>query len=425
MAENPTCMAVIGMGYVGLPLAAAFVDAGFDVVGIDISDAKCEKIMSGRTVTPDIPDEQVAAMVATGRLLATTDWSRISNAELVSICVPTPLGKHKDPDISYIVDACDAMLPHVGKGATVVLESTTYPGTTREVILAKFEEAGFTVGEDLYLAFSPERVDPGNETWHIVNTPKVVGGLTDRCTEKACSYYRQAIETVVPMSSAEHAEMVKLLENTFRSINIGLVNELAMVCHRLGLSVWEIIDAAATKPFGFMPFRPGPGLGGHCIPIDPLYLSWKMKTLDYKVRFIDLADEVNSSMPLYVVQRVGEILNTQKKAINGSRVLLLGIAYKKDVDDVRESPALDVFEELRQLGAEVEFHDPYVGSFRLGDERIEGRSVKDVMSANYDLICVTTDHSALDYAIYVEREIPMLDTRNALSDFAHPHIHGL
>ncbi len=425
MPDNPICMAVIGMGYVGLPLAAAFVDAGFDVVGLDINQAKCDKIMSGRTVTPDIPDEKVAAMVASGRLLATTDWSRISNAELISICVPTPLGKHKDPDISFIVDACEAILPHVRKGATVVLESTTYPGTTREVILSEFEEAGFTIGEDLFLAFSPERVDPGNDTWHIVNTPKVVGGLTKACTERACSYYRQAIETVVPMSSAEHAEMVKLLENTFRSINIGLVNELAMVCHRLGLNVWEIIDAAATKPFGFLPFRPGPGLGGHCIPIDPLYLSWKMKTLDYKVRFIDLADEVNSGMPLYVVQRVGELLNAQKKPINGSRILLLGIAYKKDVDDVRESPALDVFGELRQLGAEVDFHDPYVASFRLGNEDVEGRTVKEVMGTEYDLIIVTTDHSALDYAIYVEREIPILDTRNALSDFDLPHIYGL
>jgi UDP-N-acetyl-D-glucosamine dehydrogenase len=425
MSENPTCMAVIGMGYVGLPLAAAFAAAGYRVIGLDISEEKCAKIMSGRTVTPDVPDAEVKQIVDAGLLEASADFSRVAEADLISICVPTPLGKHKDPDISYIVTACDSIVPHVKKGCTVVLESTTYPGTTREVILAKFEEAGFTVGEDFFLAFSPERVDPGNETWHIRNTPKVVGGITETCTEKACAFYRAAIEKVVPMRSAEHAEMVKLLENTFRSINIGLVNELALVCNRLDLNVWDIIEAAATKPFGFMPFRPGPGLGGHCIPIDPLYLSWKMKTLDYKVRFIDLADEVNSGMPLYVVQRVGAILNQERKAINGSKILLLGIAYKKDVDDVRESPALDVFEELRQLGADVEFHDPFVPSFRFVEETIEGTTREDALQRDYDLMIVTTDHSDVDYGAFLERKIPVLDTRNALRGSDAAHVHGL
>ncbi len=423
--KNRTCLAVVGMGYVGLPLASAFADSGFHVIGLDVQEAKVDHINSGKTVTPDVPDAKVQELVKAGTLEATTDFARIEEAQVVSICVPTPLGKSKDPDISYIVDACDSILPHVQPGTVIVLESTTYPGTTREVIQPKFEEAGFTIGKDLYLAFSPERVDPGNETWHIQNTPKVLGGITKACTDRAYEFYAQGIETVVRMESADSAEMVKLLENTFRSINIGLVNELAMVCNKLGLNAWEIIDAAATKPFGYMPFRPGPGLGGHCIPIDPLYLSWKMRTLNYKVRFIDLADEVNSQMPEYVVRRCAEVLNAGRKSLNGSQVLVLGVAYKKDVDDVRESPALDLIEGLQKSGAEVSFHDPHVASFRVQAEELEGLSLERACEGGFDLIVIATDHGATDYAMFAGLGIPILDTRNALAGRSEPHIHRL
>ncbi len=343
----------------------------------------------------------------------------------MSICVPTPLSKSKDPDISYIVEACDQIVPHVKKGAVVVLESTTYPGTTREIIVPRFEQAGFVVGRDLFLAFSPERVDPGNSRWGIKNTPKVVGGVTEECGRRAAALYRKAIDSIVLVSSSDAAEMVKLLENTFRAINIGLVNELAMVCNRLGLDVWEIIEAAATKPFGFMPFRPGPGLGGHCIPIDPLYLSWKMRTMNYRVRFIDLADEVNSSMPDYVVERAVRILNDAGKPVRGSRVLLLGIAYKADIDDVRESPALDLWEKLAGLGAEVLYHDPMVPEFEFQGDLRESLPFAEIRSAAFDLILLVTAHSDVDYAALVDLGVPILDTRNALAAHQAPHVHGL
>ncbi len=420
-----TVQAVIGLGYVGVPLAVAFAESGFKVIGVDVSEEKAKVLNQGTSITPDVSDERVQALVAEGRLEATTDFSRVSEADLISICVPTPLSKSKDPDISYIVSACDAIVPHVKEGAVVVLESTTYPGTTREIILPRFEKRGFKVGENLFLAFSPERVDPGNETWNIRNTPKVVGGLTKECGRRAAELYGRALETIIPVQSAESAEMVKLLENTFRAINIGLVNELAMVCSRLGLNAWEIIDAAASKPFGFMAFRPGPGLGGHCIPIDPLYLSWKMRMLDYRVRFIDLADEVNSFMPEYVVRRCGEILNEYEKSVKGSRVLLMGVAYKKDIDDVRESPALDLYEKLVHLGARVVYHDPYVKSFNFRGETTEGISWDQVCREDFDLILIATDHSRTDYATLAKRGIPVLDTRNALKGFEGEHLYTL
>ena len=425
MSDSRTSVAVIGMGYVGLPLATAFAEAGFRVLGIDVAPAKVERINSGRSVTPDVSDELVAELVADGRLFATTDFATVRDARLVSICVPTPLRKSKDPDISYIIDACGALVPHVSPGTVVVLESTTYPGTTAEIIEPRFREAGFTVGQDLFLAFSPERIDPGNETWNVKNTPKILGGITPACTERAVLFYEKALAKVVPVSSAETAELVKLLENTFRAVNIGLVNELAMVCNKLGVSAFEVIEAAATKPFGFMPFRPGPGLGGHCIPIDPLYLSWKMRTLDYKVRFIDLADEVNSGMPAYVVSRATDILNDVGLAVNGSRILMLGMAYKKDVDDVRESPAIDLFEALTARGGRVAFVDPWVPSFRSGDAVVERLPLEHARKQPFDLIVVATDHSSLDFGEFADRGIPILDTRNALRGRKDAHIHQL
>jgi UDP-N-acetyl-D-glucosamine dehydrogenase len=418
-------VAVVGLGYVGLPLAIAFADAGFTVIGVDVLEEKCDHINGGRSVTPDVSDAEVSAAVQAGRLRATTDFSSVAGAGLLSICVPTPLRKSKDPDISYIVDACMSIVPHVVKGTVVVLESTTYPGTTREIIQPNFEDAGFKVGEDLFLAFSPERIDPGNQHWTVKNTPKIVGGLTPTCTERACEFYAKALETVVPVPNAETAELCKLLENTFRSVNIGLVNEFAIVCNKLGVSTFDVIDAAATKPFGFMPFRPGPGLGGHCIPVDPLYLSWKMRTLDYKVRFIDLADEINSSMPTWMVHRVTDILNEDGKPIRGSRLLLLGLAYKRDVGDIRESPAVDLYEALEQRGAEVSFHDPHVARMDLRDEAVAGLSLADALAGQWDLILIATDHSSVDHGAFADLGVAVLDTRNALAGRQAPHIHGL
>ena len=425
MTDQNDCLAVVGLGYVGLPLATVFANAGVRVIGLDVAQGKVDRIMSGRSVTPDVEDADVARLVQAGMLEATTDFSKVAEAGLVSICVPTPLRKSRDPDISYIVSACESLVPHVQKGTAVVLESTTYPGTTREIILPRFEEAGFRLGEDLYLSFSPERIDPGNAKWNIKNTPKVVGGLTAACGEKARAFYARALDDVIVVRDAETAEMCKLLENTFRSVNIGLVNELAMVCNRLGISAFEVIEAAATKPFGFMPFRPGPGLGGHCLPIDPLYLSWKMRMLDYKVRFIDLADEVNSSMPAYVVQRAQDILNDEAKALKGSKVLVLGLAYKRDVDDVRESPALDLFDEFAKKGASVVYHDPWVPSYRHAGAEIQGLDVDAAMSVDIDLIVVATDHSNVDYAAFAARGVPVLDTRNALGSDTPSNVHQL
>jgi UDP-N-acetyl-D-glucosamine dehydrogenase len=406
---------VIGLGYVGLPLAVEFARAGFHVVGYDVSDRVVGLINDGRSHIKDVAGSAVAALVKEGRLEATTDPSRLGQVDAISIAVPTPLAKTRDPDMSYVVSATDTVAKSARPGQLIVLESTTYPGTTRELLQPAMEARGLVVGRDVFLAFSPERVDPGNERWHTKNTPKVVGGITPDCTEVATAFYSACIDRVVPVSSPEAAELTKLLENTFRSVNIGLVNEMAIVCDRLGVDVWEVIDAAATKPFGFMRFTPGPGIGGHCIPLDPHYLAWKMRTLNYKTRFIDLASEINSQMPAYVVEKVADALNDERKAVNGSHVLVIGVAYKKDIDDVRESPALDVMRLLEEMGADVAYHDPYVPTFR--EDGIEHVSVElsDAELKRCDAVVIVTDHSTIDYQRIVNRVPVVVDTRNATS----------
>jgi UDP-N-acetyl-D-glucosamine dehydrogenase len=352
---------VVGIGYVGLPLAVVFGEAGFTVVGVDPDADKVAAINRGESYILDVASERVKALVDAGKLSATTDYAALGQADAVSICVPTPLRKTGDPDLSFIASASQSLAPYLHPGMVVVLESSTYPGTTREMILPVLESAsGLSVCDDFFLAFSPERVDPGREDWTTINTPKVIGGITPDCGEVAAAWYDQALETIVPVSTCEVAEMTKLLENTFRMINIGMVNELALMCDRLNIDVWEVIDAAATKPFGFMKFTPGPGLGGHCIPIDPLYLSWKLRSLNYTARFIELASEINTNMPRYTVGKIQDALNLHKKPINGSQVLILGVAYKPDIDDLRESPALDVIHLLQEKGAKVIYHDPYI-----------------------------------------------------------------
>jgi UDP-N-acetyl-D-glucosamine dehydrogenase len=413
-------VAILGLGYVGLPLAVVFADAGFHVTGIDPDKRKVETICRGESHIQDVPAEQVKKLVEAGRLTATTDFAALGQADAVSICVPTPLRKTGDPDLSFILSATEQMARFVHPGMVVVLESTTYPGTTREILLPKLGvEKGLTPGADFFLAFSPERVDPGRTDWTTLNTPKVIGGITRHCTEVASAWYCQALQTVVPVSSAEVAEMTKLLENTFRMINIGLVNEMALMCDRLGVDVWEVIDAAATKPFGFMKFTPGPGLGGHCIPIDPLYLSWKLRSLQYTARFIELASEINSNMPRHVLGKVQDALNNQAKSLKGSRVLVLGAAYKPDIDDLRESPALDVIGLLMQKGAEVDYHDPYVPQIQ--HDTWEKLSVTDYLAEieRADCVVIVTNHSAYDYEAILERARLIVDTRNALGKAGH------
>jgi UDP-N-acetyl-D-glucosamine dehydrogenase len=414
---------VIGLGYVGLPLAVEFCHAGFDVTGFDVDESKITEINAGRSYIGDVSSTDLAACITTGRLRATTDMSKLGEMDVVDICVPTPLRKTKDPDMSYVVSASEQIAKYLHPGMLVVLESTTYPGTTAEVLQPMFEGRGFTVGKDIYLAFSPERVDPANPKFTTKNTPKVVGGTTPACVEVAGALYRSAIDTVVPVSSTQVAEMVKLLENTFRAVNIGLVNELALMCHRMGIDVWEVIDAARTKPFGFMPFYPGPGLGGHCIPIDPFYLSWKARQYHFECRFIELAGHINGSMPEYVVERIGEALNTRKLPINGSRIHLLGVAYKKDVSDMRESPALDILSLLHRRGAELSYTDPYVPELREGDLSLE--SVAESAAGGVDCAVITTDHTVFDYAAIVKRFPVVVDTRNALKGIAGDNIFRL
>jgi UDP-N-acetyl-D-glucosamine dehydrogenase len=410
-------VAVIGLGYVGLPLACEFARAGFTVQGIDVDRAKIERLRSGRSHVQDVPDERLLPLIQSETIRPTGDFSVLARCDAVIICVPTPLRKTRDPDISYIVAAVDEIARHLHRGLLVVLESTTYPGTTEEVILPKLEATGLTVGRDFFLAFSPERVDPGNPRFDTRNTPKILGGVTPACGRVARALYEPAIERIIPVSSTRAAEMVKLLENTFRSVNIGLVNEMALMCDRLGLDVWEIIDAAATKPFGFMPFYPGPGLGGHCIPIDPHYLSWKLKTLNYTARFIELASEVNTQMPHYVVSKVVEALNNQHKSVRGARILVLGVAYKKDVGDVRESPALDVIKLLADRGADIRYNDPYASEISI-DGGQKYRSVpldrRELEAAG--LVIIVTNHSSYDYRFIVAHSRSVLDTRNATRD---------
>jgi UDP-N-acetyl-D-glucosamine dehydrogenase len=404
---------VIGLGYVGLPLAVEFCHAGFDVTGFDVDASKATEINAGRSYIGDVSTEDLAACVATGRLRATTDMARLGDMDVVDICVPTPLRKTKDPDMSFVVSASEQIAKYIHGGMLIVLESTTYPGTTAEVLQPMFEGKGLKVGQDFYLAFSPERVDPANPKFTTKNTPKVVGGTTPACSQVAAALYRTAIETVVPVSSTQVAEMVKLLENTFRAVNIGLVNELALMCHRMDIDVWEVIDAAKTKPFGFMPFYPGPGLGGHCIPIDPFYLSWKAKQFHFECRFIELAGHINGSMPEYVVQRVSEALNTRRQAINGSRIHVFGVAYKKDVSDMRESPALDVIELLHRRGATLSYTDPFVPQLTEGKLRLDAVPQGDA-ATGIDCAVICTDHTAFDYQSIVKQFPLVVDTRNAL-----------
>ncbi len=408
---------ILGLGYVGLPLATIFAEAGFNVIGVDTDSRKVEILRRGESYIQDVPTNTLAPLIQSGKLLATTDFSVLAEADAVSICVPTPLRKTGDPDLSFILVATDELAKFMHPGIVVVLESTTYPGTTREILLPKLtENSKLDVGKDFFLAFSPERVDPGREDWTTYNTPKVIGGITPACSEVASLWYQQALETVVPVSSAESAEMAKLLENTFRMINIGLVNEMAIMCDRLGLDVWEIIDAAATKPFGFMKFTPGPGLGGHCIPIDPLYLSWKLRALNYTARFIELASEINTGMPRYVVSKVQDALNEKARPLNGSRVLVVGAAYKPDVNDIRESPSLDIIGLLRQKGAEVNYHDPYIPRITHDDWSLE--SVSDVIESarTTDCVVIVTDHTIYDYQSILEQAPLIVDTRNALGE---------
>ena len=412
---------ILGLGYVGLPLAVVFAEAGFQVTGIDPDPRKVDCLNQGISYIPDVKTEALEKLVRSGRLAATTDFSALKDMDAVSICVPTPLRKTGDPDMAFILSATDELAKHMHPGMVVVLESTTYPGTTREILLPKLGvERGLTVGEEWFLAFSPERVDPGRRDFTTINTPKVMGGITEACSEVATAWYEGAIQTVHRVSSAEAAEMAKLLENTFRMINIGLVNELAIMCERLGVNVWEVIDAAATKPFGFMKFTPGPGLGGHCIPIDPLYLSWKMKAFRYNARFIELASEINTNMPRYVASRVMEALNERGKPLKGSRVLVLGAAYKPDIDDIRESPALDVIALLQSKGALVEYHDPYIPRIHHETDGWHMDSVQDVMKsvAEADAVVIITDHKVYDYKAIVESSAFVFDSRNATRNIA-------
>ena len=411
-------LAVIGMGYVGLPLALEFAKGGIRTIGIDICSEKVAKINGGESYVSDVKEEELKKFIAEKKFSATDDFCVLQDADCICICVPTPLSKTKDPDISHIVSVCDEIAKYAHSGLLVVLESTTYPGSTEELILPRLMVDGAKPGEDFFLAFSPERVDPGNQIWTTRNTPKVIGGMTSQCTTTAVALYKHAVDTVVPVSTPAAAEMVKLLENTFRSVNIGLVNEIAMICNRLDLNVWEIAEAASSKPFGFMQFSPGPGLGGHCLPIDPLYLSWKMRGMDYETRFIDLADKVNSHMPHYVVGKISDALNDEGKAVKGSRTLILGVAYKADVDDVRESPAIHIIELLRRKGAEVNYHDPHVPRMQVefgGDLTSVDLDSRTLELA--DCVVIVTAHSTYDWHWVAKQAGLIVDTRNALKHF--------
>jgi UDP-N-acetyl-D-glucosamine dehydrogenase len=416
LASREARVGVIGLGYVGLPLATAFADAGYEVLGFEVDESKAKAINAGQSYIPDVPEAEVARLAGAGRLSATTDFTKLSSCDAISVCVPTPLRKTRDPDLTYIVEATKNIAKHLRPGQLVVLESTTYPGTTIEVVAPQLETAGHRVGVDFHLAFSPERIDPGNEVYTVVNTPKIIGGVTPECNEAAKTLYEAIVNTVMLVSSPTAAEMVKLLENTFRAVNIGLVNEVAIIADKLGLDVWEIIEAAATKPFGFMPFYPGPGLGGHCIPIDPHYLSWKLRTLNYRTRFIELADDINNHMPDYVVEKIGAALNEDAKPIRDSKILVLGVAYKRDITDWRESPAIPIIKKLRARGGEVTYQDDYVPEIRLGSHGSGGAMASCELDydrmGDYDCVVIVTDHSYYDVPRLVTGATRIVDTRN-------------
>jgi UDP-N-acetyl-D-glucosamine dehydrogenase len=406
--------AVIGLGYVGLPLAVEYAGAGIRVIGIDSDGAKIRALRSGQSYVDDIPSETVKGAVDAGLLRVTSDFSALAEADTVNICVPTPLRKTKDPDLSYVVNAAKQVAKYLHRDMLIVLESTTYPGTTDELLVPMFEEKGFTVGRDIFLAFSPERVDPGNPQYGTKNIPKVVGGATARCTKMGAALYGGVLNLVHPVSSASVAEMVKLLENTFRAVNIGMVNEIALMCNRMGIDVWEVIDAAKTKPFGFMPFYPGPGIGGHCIPLDPFYLSWKAKQFGFESRFIELAGVINGQMPHFIVGKIVDALNRFKKSVNGAKVLILGVAYKKDISDVRESPALDILQLLSRKGAKLSYCDPHVPVLAEHGMQMKAEPFTAATLRKADCVVVVTDHSDFDYRMVARESKVVVDTRNAL-----------
>jgi UDP-N-acetyl-D-glucosamine dehydrogenase len=406
--------AVIGLGYVGLPLAVEYAGVGIRVIGIDSDGEKIRAIRSGNSYVDDVPSESIRDAVENGLMRVTSDYSALAEADTVNICVPTPLRKTKDPDLSYVVNAAEQVAKYIHRDMLIVLESTTYPGTTDELLVPMFEERGFTVGKDIFLAFSPERVDPGNPQYSTKNIPKVVGGATPRCTKMAVALYTGVMERVHPVSAATVAEMVKLLENTFRSVNIGLVNEIALMCSRMGIDVWEVIDAAKTKPFGFMPFYPGPGIGGHCIPLDPFYLSWKAKQFGFEARFIELAGVINGQMPHFVVGKITDALNRSRKSVNGAKVLILGVAYKKDISDVRESPAIDILQLLSQKGAKLSYCDPHVPDLDEHGMRMKAEPFSAATLRKADCVVVVTDHSGFDYRLVARESKVIVDARNAL-----------
>jgi UDP-N-acetyl-D-glucosamine dehydrogenase len=418
--DHTAVIGVIGLGYVGLPLAVETARAGYRTIGFDISPRVVDSINRGESHIQDIPSDRLSAFLSDGLISATTDLSRLSECDAISICVPTPLSKTKDPDLSYVVSATRAVGAALRPGQLIILESTTYPGTTREAMLPVLEESGLTAGEDFFLCFSPERVDPGNPVWHTRNTPKVIGGLTGRCTEVGVALYETIFDTVVQVSSAEAAELVKLHENTFRMINIALVNEMAQICEKLDVDVWEVIDAAGTKPFGFMKFSPGPGLGGHCIPLDPHYLSWKMRTLSFKTRMIELSSEINAEMPAFVVRKVQDALNDESKSLKGSRVLVLGVSYKRDIDDLRESPALEIMHLLQQKGAEIAYHDPFCpviaddGHTPLRGLPLPSEDLTDRALRETDCVVIVTDHSTVDYGRIRAHAPLVVDSRGVM-----------
>jgi UDP-N-acetyl-D-glucosamine dehydrogenase len=424
IASRKARLGVIGLGYVGLPLAVEFARAGFDVVGFDVAADRVEELNAGTSYIPDVSSAHLAEVVKAGRFRASTTPDALADVDIIDICVPTPLRKTRDPDLSYVVQAVATVATVLRKGQLIILESTTYPGTTDEVVQPALEEGGLKAGDDFYLAFSPERVDPGNPTFTTRNIPKVVGGVNEASTRAAVAFYSEMMETVIPVSSTRVAEMVKLLENTFRAVNIGLVNELALMCHRMDLDVWEVIDAAKTKPFGFMPFYPGPGLGGHCIPIDPFYLSWKARQSGFEARFIELAGNINGAMPEYVVERVSEALNANRKAINGSRIHIFGVAYKRDVNDMRESPAIDILELLARRGGDVSYTDPYVPQFQHGAMKLQSVA-EDAAAKGCDCALIVTDHKVFDYRRIVDTFPLVVDTRNALKGVASEKIFRL
>jgi UDP-N-acetyl-D-glucosamine dehydrogenase len=404
-------VAVIGLGYVGLPMCVEFARAGYPVIGIDKDEGKISTLKNGKSYILDITDENLRAILPL--FTPVNQFDHLTKADAIVICVPTPLRKTKDPDLSYITAAASQIVRFLRKGHLVILESTTYPGTTNEIILPELENTGLKAGSDFFIAYSPERIDPGNTKFNLRNTPKIVGGFTQECGELAALLYKSIAEKVVQVSSTQSAEMVKLLENTFRAINIGMVNEVAIMCDKLGIDTWEVIDAAATKPFGFMPFYPGPGLGGHCIPVDPHYLSWKLRTLNYSARFIELAGEVNSGMPQYVVNKITDALNQVRKSVNGARVVVLGVAYKKDSNDVRESPALDIIKLLQDKGANVEYNDPYVSKMKMDSNMLESKKLDGSLLKSADCLVIVTDHSDYDWHFVVKHSTLIVDTRNA------------